>query len=884
MEFELALERVSAAASAEAAAAARKAAVYLAPSMRAEEAVVDMDSAEGMAGDGLSSNLQLGVNIPNPGGCDGSAPETRPQGVCANAATRLNGGIFGGSAAARPHTNQNNVWKRPEHIRVTERVKRGQFSADGVTVDLQLEVVERSINLLENAVVGKILGRRLPFFVLEAEVRRQWGRFGEFQLSTIGVDCFACTFASTEARDTVLCGGPWFFSGNIVGLDRWTPKFSPSSLEGLSLPVWIRLPQLPQQYWDQRTLIRIASMIGEPLWIDAQMGNVGWREYAQVCVMLDLARKLQSGIWINGWRGRFHQRVEYEGLGLSCFECGRVGYRKEHCPSRVGAENTTPGGAKVGVTSGKSPASRGGLSACSSNSKQAMGDTPTVGVVTLCPNSNLSTTGKFTGAASLGDAGQSSSRAPDLGSCSPEVPIATEDDSFYGPWNVVPPRKGRRPAKKNQADEKLPPGENIPRQVDLAKIKEPKVRRMKENFLPSRGEKKLGLTEPLLFLAEIDEPLSEAPHFDNEVLFVGLTETKVETFDHADVDRLVGHGWDFFHQPAVGKSGGLLAIWRREVLKFDVAAATEQCLTGRETLPNLQTWKVALVYANKDHLIRRQLWEAITSSLPGDGPLIVGGDFNCCLSQEEKKGGKRFRFSVGAQEMLDFMNNADLHDLRFYGPKFTWSNNKEGNSRIWVRLDRFLMNSEGLGLAPFATVRHLNRLASDHCPMVLDLGGTGVAASFWWTRFEDAYVKGFGFLEQARIRDLGEQKNLLERRIAALQQLDCSDVGLDSGQEEDLRRTVGEFHAILSRMATWWGQRAKVMWIEDGDANSHFFHAVATARRCSNRVLELRKADVTMLDDPGLIQNEFWSFFSDKWRARTTNTIRWPDFPEDAQI
>ncbi|XP_020693381.1 uncharacterized protein LOC110107449 [Dendrobium catenatum] len=659
-------------------------------------------------------------------------------------------------------------------------------------------------------------------------------------------------------------------------------------------------------------------MIGEPLWIDAQTGNVGRREYARVCVKLDLARKLQSGIWINGWKGRFHQRVEYEGLGLSFFECGRVGHRKEHCPSRVGAGNTTPGGAKTGATSGKSPASGGGSSACNSNSKQAIGDTPTVGVVTPCPNSNLSTTGKFTGAASAGDARQSSSRALNLGSCSPEVPIATEDDSLYGPWNIVPPRKGRRPVKKNQAEEKMPLGENIPRQIDLAKIKEPKVRRMKENFHPNRGGKKSRLTEPLLFSAGIrsvetrparpklgaskahfDKELKGVrkkltSHFlrhlivDNEVLFVGLTETKVETFEHADVDRLVGHGWDFFHQPAVGKSGGLLAIWRREVIKFDVAAATEQCLMGRATLPNLQTWKVALVYANKDHLIRRQLWEAITSSLPGDGPLIIGGDFNCCLSQEEKKGGKRFRFSVGAQEMLDFMNNADLDDLGFSGPKFTWSNNKDGNSRIWVRLDRFLMNSERLGLAPFATVRHLNRLVSDHCPMVFDLGGTGAAASFQWMRFEDVWMsypaswrvvanawsklnfgypadvvnrqcrrtlKALVFWSKHRIRDLGEQKNSLERRIAALQQLDCSDEGLNSEQEEELCRVVGEFHAILSRMATWWGQHENVRWIEEGDANSHFFHAVATARRRSNRVLELRKADGTMLNEPGLIQN-----------------------------
>ncbi|PKU63478.1 hypothetical protein MA16_Dca027853 [Dendrobium catenatum] len=274
-------------------------------------------------------------------------------------------------------------------------------------------------------------------------------------------------------------------------------------------------------------------MIGEPLWIDAQTGNVGRREYARVCVKLDLARKLQSGIWINGWKGRFHQRVEYEGLGLSCFECGRVGHRKEHCPSRVGTGIPTPGSAKSGPIAGKSPVSGGGSSASTSNSKQPVGNTPTVGVVTPCPNSNTSTTGKAAGFVSQGNAGQSSSRTQDLGSCSPEIPLAPDDDSLYGPWNVVPPRKGRRSAKKNQAEEKLPLGENIPRQVNLAKVKEPKVQRMKENFRPSRGDKKPGLTEPLLFSAGVRsvEARPTRPklgaskaHFDKELKALGPIE------------------------------------------------------------------------------------------------------------------------------------------------------------------------------------------------------------------------------------------------------------------------------------------------------------------------------------------------------------------------
>lgn len=38
--------------------------------------------------------------------------------------------------------------------------------------------------------------------------------------------------------------------------------------------------------------------------------------------------------------GLHRQRVEYEGLGLLCFNCGRFGNRKETCPSvTIGSVN-----------------------------------------------------------------------------------------------------------------------------------------------------------------------------------------------------------------------------------------------------------------------------------------------------------------------------------------------------------------------------------------------------------------------------------------------------------------------------------------------------------------------------------------------------------------
>jgi len=70
--------------------------------------------------------------------------------------------------------------------------------------------------------------------------------------------------------------------------------------------------------------------------------------------------------------------------------------------------------------------------------------------------------------------------------------------------------------------------------------------------------------------------------------------------------------------------------------------------------------------------------------------------------------------------MLKFMNDNDCHGIGMVGPRYTWCNNKVGSARILERLDRFLLNSLALQKIQIAMVRHLARLASDHCPIVLN--------------------------------------------------------------------------------------------------------------------------------------------------------------------
>ncbi|XP_020676615.1 uncharacterized protein LOC110095420 [Dendrobium catenatum] len=114
------------------------------------------------------------------------------------------------------------------------------------------------------------------------------------------------------------------------------------------------------------------------------------------------------------------------------------------------------------------------------------------------------------------------------------------------------------------------------------------------------------------------------------------------------------------------------------------------------------------------------------------------------------------------------MAKHDLHDLGAIVPKFTWCNNKQGVARIWERLDRCLLNSLALQLVPSASIQHLVRISSDHCPISFYLENS-TRDSTKIFRFEDtwkSYAATWNIVAKAWGKnDYGDEADVLNRKI-----------------------------------------------------------------------------------------------------------------------
>lgn len=91
------------------------------------------------------------------------------------------------------------------------------------------------------------------------------------------------------------------------------------------MAVWIRLNELPIEYYNAEALLQIGKTIGNILRVDTHIATEARGRFARLCVQIDVDKPLATAILI----GNFEQLVCYEGIHKLCFGCGRMGHRKE---------------------------------------------------------------------------------------------------------------------------------------------------------------------------------------------------------------------------------------------------------------------------------------------------------------------------------------------------------------------------------------------------------------------------------------------------------------------------------------------------------------------------------------------------------------------------
>nr|POE45461.1 uncharacterized protein CFP56_20132 [Quercus suber] len=184
-----------------------------------------------------------------------------------------------------------------------------------------------------NALLVKVFGKIVGFHFLHSRILGLWKLVGRMDYVDLGNDFFLIRFQNREDHARVFREGPWFVGGHYLSIKGWEPNFKSLTANLSSIVVWIRLSELPIEYYEPSALREINEAIGPMLRIDTHTAAKTRGRFARLCVQVNLDESIMKLLKMRG----IDQPVQYEGINSLCFAYGRVGHRAEKCPYKVRA-------------------------------------------------------------------------------------------------------------------------------------------------------------------------------------------------------------------------------------------------------------------------------------------------------------------------------------------------------------------------------------------------------------------------------------------------------------------------------------------------------------------------------------------------------------------
>ncbi|KAI8550986.1 hypothetical protein RHMOL_Rhmol06G0149500 [Rhododendron molle] len=208
-----------------------------------------------------------------------------------------------------------------------------------IKVNFSKDHLKRIRQQYKDCLIIKLLGKNMGFKTLMSRISALWNLEGLFTPVDLGLGFYLIRFESKTDYNKVFTGGPWVIQDHYLTVRKWQPDFKADKATAIKTAVWMRFPFLPYEYYDEESLFEIAKELGKPLKVDINTIEGIRASYARVCVELDLSQPLEVSVAIRNE----DYLIEYEHIHLICFDCGRVGHRKESCSSRVGLSSQVAG-------------------------------------------------------------------------------------------------------------------------------------------------------------------------------------------------------------------------------------------------------------------------------------------------------------------------------------------------------------------------------------------------------------------------------------------------------------------------------------------------------------------------------------------------------------
>ncbi|XP_019267318.1 PREDICTED: uncharacterized protein LOC109244650 [Nicotiana attenuata] len=194
-------------------------------------------------------------------------------------------------------------------------------------VKLEADDVEQETEKWKNAIVIYVIGESPSIGAMDRFVNSMGKYSAKPQIYYHNEDYFIIRFSSIEERDQVLYSGPHTINNRPIIMKAWSEEFNLHDEVLKTIPLWVKLPNLPVNWWSMTALSKIESALGNPIYADECMTGAVRISYARLLVEMDITKPLPGQVKLQDPKGKeMMQVVEYDWEPKYCSKCLKIGH------------------------------------------------------------------------------------------------------------------------------------------------------------------------------------------------------------------------------------------------------------------------------------------------------------------------------------------------------------------------------------------------------------------------------------------------------------------------------------------------------------------------------------------------------------------------------
>ncbi|CAI9288727.1 unnamed protein product [Lactuca saligna] len=231
--------------------------------------------------------------------------------------------------------------KKLNAANLISKVKKNAELPDGV-VEMPICDILKGCSPFKTTLYGYFIDKHVNFFNVNKFAHNTWKKHGLEEVMVNDEGIYFFRFSTEQGMISVLEGGVWMIFDSALVVRRWTTGVSSAKDQHDKVPVWVKIYNVPLEYWNGTGLSHIAWEIGKPLDVDAHTAKMCQEHWGRPAFMRILIEMSAAKEWLKevhvyssdlttGERILSRCKIEYAWNPSKCSHCKVYGHKDSTC-------------------------------------------------------------------------------------------------------------------------------------------------------------------------------------------------------------------------------------------------------------------------------------------------------------------------------------------------------------------------------------------------------------------------------------------------------------------------------------------------------------------------------------------------------------------------